>query len=164
VIRRFEKSIPKGTETAADRRLAEALKLDNDQYDASRLDEYREAAQEASRSLKAKAMQPVREAAGDTPPAPSAPPAQPPAMSLGDDDPAPRPWTDKLLSQVVPKARNGESDVTDADWLGTICVTEMGCSVENLTCGQCLKLAAEINAGAFDRATGIRLPDDDKAF
>ncbi|HUU92673.1 MAG TPA: recombinase RecT [Phycisphaerae bacterium] len=59
VIRRFEKSVPKGMDNPAELRLAEALDLDNSQFDPSKLAEYKEMADEHSRSLKERAMAPV---------------------------------------------------------------------------------------------------------
>ena len=59
VIRRFEKVIPKGMETPADKRLADALELDNTQFDPTRLAEYKEMSDQHSRSLKERAMAPV---------------------------------------------------------------------------------------------------------
>ena len=59
VINRFRKSIPLGLETDADRRLADAMDLENTMYDPKRLAEYKEMADEHSRSLKERAMAPV---------------------------------------------------------------------------------------------------------
>lgn len=81
-----------------------------------------------------------------------------PPQNSDDSEPAPADWVEKFLTQTVPAARKGESDVADADWIAGIAAAEYGKEVGAMSRAELKSLAAAVKAGQFDPATGEMLP------
>jgi len=144
VIRRFEKSIPKGMNTPAERRLAEALDLDNSQFNPSKMAEYKEIAAEHSRSLKDEAMAPV----------------------VGDDQPVTKPKAvaparvAKFMARVAAK-RDDDSSLTDAEFVTQVLESEFGqeaTCLSDLTPEEFDRIGKVLAGGEYDWATGEKVP------
>ena len=153
VIRRFEKSIPKGMNTAAERRLASAMELDNSQFDPTKLAEYKEAANGHSRSLKEQAMAPV---VGKAAAVPQEPPRARVSQLVAPASVA------SFMARVAKRRADCGSSLDDAGFVAAVLNGEFDhpvSTMEELNMDQFRQLGQSLKDGKYDWATGEKLPD-----
>ena len=180
-IRRMEKRIPKSPDDLATAILAAAVTHDNSMYELAGSEEYRELAQEHSRSLRDRAeaamaqppppeepltesqatggAQPGATAASPEPVQAAAPGtgAPPPPAPAEPANPSPRVLAG-FRARVAAK-RAGMSSMPDAEFIDTVCEAEIGCPLTGATVEQYERLNAALKAGEYTWDEGDRVPD-----
>jgi recombination protein RecT len=164
-VRRLAKLLPKGQNPAAILALTRALEIDNADYSLEAR-QAESAVREHGRELLAKAKAgPAADMPIPAPPVPQDAPKAPQAPATPSEPAKPAPASpDQLatyrqrLAAVVAEFRKGESDLSDAAWIDRACRDQFQCPVDQLTAPMVVELGRAVKAGAFDKATGERIP------